>query len=102
MSHQIPFALIAFAFADLKKAAQVHLFPEQTLPGKPAGKKNSKKKAAKDRTSEKENAKAAATECDPDTRGGDAREKKRRPVADIARDVPGGEMERGSDTELEE
>lgn len=38
--------VVAFAFAEVKKAAQIHLFPEQTPPHKGSGKKISGKKAA--------------------------------------------------------
>ena len=48
--------LIVFAFADVKKAAQVHFFPEQTLPGK----KNQKKHVVKKGVSPK--AKAGASD----------------------------------------
>ena len=47
--------LVAFAFADVKKAAQVHFFPEQTLPGK----KNQKKHVAKKGVSPKPKAGAS-------------------------------------------
>ncbi len=86
--------LVSFTFADLKKAVQIHFFSEQPLPGKPAGKKNSKKNAAK------EHGGAAATEHDPDTQDGDTHKKQRPSTADISRDAPGGKTKRGSDTEL--
>ena len=47
--------LVAFAFADVKKAAQVHFFPEQALPGK----KNQKKHVVKKTVSPKPKAGAS-------------------------------------------
>ena len=41
--------LVSFAFADVKKAAQIHFFPEQSLPGK----KNKKKHVVKKGVSSK-------------------------------------------------
>ncbi|MDR2488618.1 MAG: ribosome maturation factor RimP [Desulfovibrio sp.] len=44
--------IIAFAFADVKKATQIHCIPERTLPGKSAGKKNSRQQNANAHASE--------------------------------------------------
>ena len=49
--------LVAFAFADVKKAAQIHFFPEQALPGKKNQKKHVVKKggSAKSKTDAPDN-----------------------------------------------
>ena len=92
--------LIAFAFADLKKAAQIHFFPEQTPPGKASGKKKPGKKSAVTPASERENSDAA--KAAPKTRKRGADEKEPGANAKASRNFSEGEAERGSDTKFTE
>lgn len=92
--------LIAFAFADLKKAVQVHFFSEQAPLGKASGKKKPGKKSANTSASEQEN--SDETKSDPDAQKRGADKKERKAVAKAPRNLSEDKAEGGPDTEFTE
>lgn len=91
--------LIAFAFADLKKAVQVHFFSEQTPSSKAAGKKKPGKKAAAAPVAEQEHSGDAAA---PNARKRGADKKEPRTNAKAPRNSSEDEAEGGPDTKFTE